>query len=139
MGGTVRTEKPEVEQEVKTQLERIVEFVPRAFGCEGKVRYTEVAAAVINHPEPATALRNAVGKLMGADALTDDMMGASEDFSFMSAKIPGAYMLVGHAVPGKEIIMNHNPHFDYNESLIPPCILAWIKLTEDRLGFSILK
>eukprot|EP00826_Nyctotherus_ovalis_P006357 TRINITY_DN11494_c0_g3_i12.p1 TRINITY_DN11494_c0_g3~~TRINITY_DN11494_c0_g3_i12.p1 ORF type:complete len:212 (+),score=38.17 TRINITY_DN11494_c0_g3_i12:66-701(+) len=134
MGGTIRTEKTKVSEEAKSQMTRIVEHVAKGLGCEGIVRFTEVTSAVINSPLPANALREAVSQTMGSEFLCEEGMDASEDFCYMTSKVPGAFMLIGHAVPGKEIIMNHNPSFNFNEDLIAPAVLAWIKLIEGRLG-----
>jgi metal-dependent amidase/aminoacylase/carboxypeptidase family protein len=54
----------------------------------------------------------------------------------MTNKVPGAFMLVGHVLPDKPIVMNHNPRFDYNEDLIAPSILAWLTLIESRMDFT---
>lgn len=138
MGGTIRTEKKEVEEEVKRQLENIVEHSAKALGCKGEVKYIKVTPAVMNHKVQACALREAVKEVMGKDSLTEEGMNASEDFSFMTDKVPGALMLVGHAVPGKPLVMNHNSRFDYNEDLIAPAILAWVKLIEARMKFTLV-
>jgi len=135
MGGSIRTEKKKVAEEVKSQLERIVTNISKGLGCEGIVRYTEITPAVINSEVPALSLREAVKEVMGEEYLCEEGMNASEDFSYMAEKVPAAFMLVGYAMPDKEIIMNHNPIFDYNEDLIAPSILVWTKLIENRLGF----
>jgi len=136
MSGTIRTEKKEVEEEVKQQLNNIVEHTSIAMGCKGEVKYTKITPSVTNHEIQANALRGAVKEIMGEDSLTEEGMNASEDFSFMTNKIPGAFMLVGHVLPDKPIVMNHNPRFDYNEDLIVPSILAWLKLIENRMDFT---
>lgn len=134
MGGNIRTEKTKVSEEMKRQMERIVEHVSKGLGCEGTVRYTEVTPAVVNSPLPANALREAVSQTMGPEFLCEEGMNASEDFCYMTCKVPGALMLIGHAVPGEEIVMNHNPSFNFNEDLIAPAVLAWVKLIEGRFG-----
>lgn len=134
MGGSIRTHDKKVEEEIKKQMERIVKYTSDAFGCEGKVRYIEITPAIMNDKKKAADLRKVISDLFGEESVTEDTMGASEDFSFMTNKVPGAYMIVGHAVPGKEIIMNHNPRFDFNEELIAPAILTWVRLTENKFN-----
>ena len=58
MGGSIRTEKPEVEEEVKKQLEHIVKHTSEAFECKGEVKYIRITPAVINHKVQACALRD---------------------------------------------------------------------------------
>ncbi len=137
MGGTVRTIKKEVEDQVRRQLENITEFVPKAFGCEATIKYADGTASVMNSRGPSEAVRKAVAEVLGEEVLTEDMMLASEDFSFMSSKVPAAYMLIGHWIPGRDLVMNHNPRFNYNEDLIAPAALAWIQLVQNRQGFRI--
>ena len=128
MSGTLRYVKTPIYKEIEQQIRRIVEYVPRAFGCEGVVRFEKPSLPVMNSREPTEHLQKVLSSLVGVDAITDDMMLASEDFASMGAKVPAAFMLVGHIVPNKELVMNHNPHFDYNEDLIAPCALAWVQL-----------
>jgi hippurate hydrolase len=43
----------------------------------------------------------------------------SEDFAYMMAEVPGAYILVGNGegeAGGCEV---HNPHYDFNDAAIP--------------------
>jgi hippurate hydrolase len=77
MGGSIRTEKKEVEEEVKRQLESIVEHISTAMGCKGEVKYIRITPSVINHEVQANALRGAVKEIMGEDSLTEDGMNAS--------------------------------------------------------------
>lgn len=135
MGGTIRTEKTEIAEEAKAQLDRIVTNISKGLGCEGETRYIEITPAVINSKEPASLARRAVAEIMGEEALCEEGMNASEDFAYMAEKVPAAFMLVGHAMPNKKIIMNHNPSFNYNEDLIPPSILIWAKVIENQFGF----
>eukprot|EP00831_Metopus_contortus_P041184 TRINITY_DN32276_c0_g1_i2.p2 TRINITY_DN32276_c0_g1~~TRINITY_DN32276_c0_g1_i2.p2 ORF type:complete len:130 (+),score=29.40 TRINITY_DN32276_c0_g1_i2:158-547(+) len=109
MNGTIRTLKKEVEEEVVSQLEKIATFLPQALDCKGEFKVTMSHPAVINNPKLAAELRSVIQQLFDEESLTEEMMNASEDFCEMAEIIPAAYMIVGHAIPGKLPIMNHHP------------------------------
>ena len=58
-------------------------------------------------------------------------MGA-EDFSFMLAAKPGAYIWLG-AGPAKEGAMLHNANYDFNDELLTTGASYWAQLVESEL------
>ena len=85
----------------------------------------------INHPEPASAVRDCWRTLYGDDALdtpTRLPIMASEDFSYYLQEIPGAFALIGaddgigHADPC------HSPHYDFNDRLLEPVVRLYAQL-----------
>ncbi|NBP48642.1 MAG: amidohydrolase, partial [Alphaproteobacteria bacterium] len=57
-------------------------------------------------------------------------MGA-EDFSFMLAQKPGAYVWLG---AGLDSFNLHSPHFDFNDDLLPIGASLWVHLAEQKLA-----
>ena len=57
---------------------------------------------------------------------------AGEDFSFLLAKVPGAYVWVGTG-PGEEGCLHHNPRFDFNDDALPVGAAFWVSLVETEL------
>jgi hippurate hydrolase len=59
-------------------------------------------------------------------------MGA-EDFSFMLQKRPGCYIWAGNgSADGQRVL--HNPHYDFNDDLIPYGAAYWVRIAEgDRV------
>jgi len=58
-------------------------------------------------------------------------MGA-EDFAFMLAEKPGAYIWLG-AGPAKEGAMLHNANYDFNDELLTTGASYWAQLVESEL------
>ena len=54
----------------------------------------------------------------------------SEDFAFMLQEKPGAYIMIG-AGEGAPV---HNPHYDFNDELLPIGATYWVNLVTDQLG-----
>jgi hippurate hydrolase len=55
---------------------------------------------------------------------------ASEDFSFMMEKVPGAYINLGN---GENSAPVHNPAYDFNDEAIPFGVALWARLVERKL------
>jgi len=58
-------------------------------------------------------------------------MGA-EDFSFMLQKRPGAFIFIGNA--SESACDVHNPHYDFNDEIIPTGASFFVRLVERQLG-----
>jgi hippurate hydrolase len=54
---------------------------------------------------------------------------ASEDFSFMLEKVPGAFINLGNGA-GAEV---HNPLYNFNDAAIPHGIALWASIVEEKL------
>jgi len=59
-------------------------------------------------------------------------MGA-EDFSFMLNERPGCYVWIGNG-PGESGCWLHNPHYDFNDEILPLGASYWARLVETRLA-----
>jgi hippurate hydrolase len=59
-------------------------------------------------------------------------MGA-EDFAYMLGERPGCYVWLGNG-PGTGGCTLHNPHYDFNDELLPLGVSYWVRLVESMLG-----
>lgn len=57
----------------------------------------------------------------------------TEDFAWMLAEVPGCYFLLGNGEGEFHGCSVHNPHYDFNDELIPLGADCWVKLVEDFL------
>jgi hippurate hydrolase len=55
----------------------------------------------------------------------------SEDFAFMLQAKPGCYILIGN---GDESSSLHNPHYDFNDEILPLGASYWSRLVERVLA-----
>ena len=54
---------------------------------------------------------------------------ASEDFAFMLEQKPGTYFFVGNG----DSAGLHNPNYNFNDEILLPAALFWVRLTEASL------
>ena len=124
LGLTVRTNKPEVRQQVLAAIARITKAEAEAAGAPRapSIEDYEGADLVYNDPALAERLRRALESALGKDkVVTPEPITASEDFSyFVEQGIPGFYFSLGGADPdklaqakaaGTMLPSNHSPLF----------------------------
>jgi hippurate hydrolase len=130
--GTVRSFTPEMQDLAETSLGRIVPAIARAHGGDASVRYERRYPPTVNAPaETEHAARVAAG-VVGAEQVEADtapVMG-SEDFSLMLREKPGCYALLG---AGEDRAKVHNPHYDFNDEILPIGASYWARLVEETL------
>ena len=79
--------------------------------------------------------RKVAADLVGVENVRTDMrpsMGA-EDFAFMLQAKPGCYVWLGNG-SGDGGCMLHNPHYDFNDDVLPIGASYWVKLAEHLLA-----
>jgi len=58
----------------------------------------------------------------------------TEDFAYMLQARPGCYIFIGNgAGDSAGSCMIHNPHYDFNDSIIPLGASYWVQLVADLL------
>jgi len=72
----------------------------------------------------------------GVDRQPAPCMG-SEDFAFMLQEKPGCYVWIGNGSSENGCLL-HNPHYDFNDEILPIGTAYWVKLAETVLGKPIL-
>jgi len=124
LGLTVRTNKPEVRQQVLAAIARITQAEAEAAGAPRapSIDHYEGADLVYNDPALAQRLRETLESALGKDKVViQEPITASEDFSyFVEQGIPGFYFTLGGADPeklaqakaaGTMLPSNHSPLF----------------------------
>ena len=124
LGLTVRTYKAEVRKQVLAAITRIATAESEAAAAPRPpaIEHYESADAVYNDPALAQRLRPVLESALGRDnVVINEPITASEDFSvFVEQGIPGFYLQLGGADPGKYALArangthlpsNHSPQF----------------------------
>ena len=57
----------------------------------------------------------------------------SEDFAFMLQERPGCYLFIGNGGAAGGCLL-HNPHYDFNDDILPLGASYWVQLVENGLG-----
>jgi amidohydrolase len=133
--GTTRAFKEEVQSHMEAEIRRIADGVATTFGIDAKVHYERRYPPTINNAAETDITVGVARDLVGDDFVSldkDPMMGA-EDFAFMLNEKPGAYMWIGNG-PRDGGCMLHNPHYDFNDEVLPLGASYWAKLVETRLA-----
>jgi hippurate hydrolase len=118
--GTVRSFRPGTRDLAERRLKEIVAGVGEAFGCTAEITYTRGYPATINSEREAQFAARVGERVFGkGNVITqhDPTMGG-EDFSYMLQARPGAYVFLGQGGPQGGCFL-HNPHYDFNDEVIP--------------------
>ena len=131
--GSVRTFKPEVQDRVIADIERIASHTAEAFGCTAEIDYRRGYPPTINSRKEAEFACSVAGKLGGSvNADIPPIMG-SEDFSFMLQARPGCFMFIGNGDGPVGGCMVHNPNYDFNDAILPTGVRYWVELVRSAL------
>ncbi|WP_264755558.1 M20/M25/M40 family metallo-hydrolase [Psychrobacter sp. FDAARGOS_221] len=113
----------------------MVTTLPPLYGVTGEIDYHIHYPVTTNNSEAYLDIKNAATAVVGADNVKTGVEPsmASEDFSFMSQQVKGAYFWLG--VDGNEPSKPlHNPAYDFNDDAIEIGIKVWVSLVESVLG-----
>lgn len=125
MEGTLRTYDPQVREFVVTRIKEISQYVGLTFRAGIDVDIEMGCPAISISSDVSSAVRKSLTELVGAGAISDSShlgarkMGGSEDFSFISQKVPALMLLLsagcyedGYLYPA------HHPKARFDESVL---------------------
>ncbi|MGE3246176.1 MAG: amidohydrolase, partial [Beijerinckiaceae bacterium] len=97
MSGTVRALRRETMELMEEAMRRVVCGVAAGFGATADLDYRLIFAPLQNAQSEARDMLDAARELVGEDNVNGQKLpaAASEDFSFMLEKVPGAYIHLG--------------------------------------------
>jgi hippurate hydrolase len=133
--GTVRTFADAVRDQFEAGLRRIVEGVCSARGVTAEAHYERGYPPVVNSEDETTLAAAAAAKVVGAEqvnAAGGRIMG-SEDFAFMLQRKPGNFIMIGNGEGEQGGCMVHNPHYDFNDEILPIGASYWVTLAKELL------
>jgi amidohydrolase len=132
--GTVRAFRPDVEDRVEEAMQRICAGVGAAFNAQVGFEYRRGYPPTINASAEAALCARVATEVAGAagvETAARPSMGA-EDFAFFLRERPGAYVWIGNG-PGEGGCTLHNPHYDFNDAILPAGVAYWVRLAETIL------
>ena len=129
--GTVRALSQPVRDLVQARIAGIVDHVPRAFGAVGQMDFNSGYPVTENHPAETDFIADVAASLVGEAAVDRAVapMMAAEDFSYMLAHRPGAYIFLGNG----DSAGLHHPHYDFNDAAAPYGASLWARVIEAGL------
>jgi hippurate hydrolase len=132
LAGTVRTMKRETMQLAEANMKRLAGNIAAGFGAEAKLDFRVIFAPLVNDADHARAFADAAAGLVGEAKVERNKppANASEDFSFMLEKVPGAYINLGN---GEDSAPVHNPAYNFNDAAIPYGVALFASIVERKL------
>jgi hippurate hydrolase len=132
MQGTVRTLDPECRAQAEERIRMLATSTAAAFGAVAEVTWTPGYPVTINS-EAETAFAVEAARAV-APEVNDDVepIMPSEDFAYMLAERPGAYMFLGNG----DTAMCHHPDYRFDDDAIPLGTSWFVELVERRMPVS---
>jgi hippurate hydrolase len=144
--GTARTFTFEVLDLIEQRMKDIAEHTCAAFGATCEFHFRRNYPPTVNHAKETAFVRDLLTGIVGAEQVwaQEPTMGA-EDFSFMLQEKPGCYFFIGNGEGahrggyeggGHDVgpCMLHNPHYDFNDDLIPLGATVWVRAVEQWMA-----
>ncbi|HXQ50544.1 MAG TPA: M20 aminoacylase family protein [Stellaceae bacterium] len=131
--GTTRSFKPELQDAIEAALRRIATGVAASMGARVEIFYDRRYPATVNSAPETVIAADAAAAVVGAERVERNVqptMGA-EDFAFMLNEKPGCYIFIGNGGAGAGL---HNPHYDFNDDILPIGASYWASLVERVLA-----
>ena len=132
---SVRALDAETRNTLEQRIRTIAESQAHAYGATATVDYHSISRPLVNDRAAAELAIEAIEAIAGRDALTlmpDPVMG-SEDFSWMTERLPGCYVMLGNGIDSKGGCMVHNPGYDFNDEALSWGAAWFVALTQRYL------
>lgn len=129
---TLRAADDDVLSKMKQQAERMLDFTAKASDLDYSHEWVEYFPAIINAAECVELIRSAVQKSAFPYQYLETPFSWTEDFSFYTQKIKGAFFGLGAGVIHPQL---HNSNYDFPDELIKAGIeIFWaiIKEAEEK-------
>lgn len=132
--GTTRAFRPEVQDLIERRMREICAGIAATFGPRVNMRYERRYPPTVNAARETEICASVLERMVGPENVVrvPPVMG-SEDFAFMLQAKAGCYVFVGNG-PGEGGCMLHNPHYDFNDEVLPLGASYWANLVEHLLA-----
>ncbi|TDJ69987.1 MAG: amidohydrolase [Proteobacteria bacterium] len=132
--GTVRSFKPATRKMIAERMQQLTAGICSGNKCEYLWWYDQRFPPTVNAATEMKAAATASTALIGAANFNSDVEPStgSEDFGYMLEEKPGCYMLIGNGSSDGDCLL-HNPHYDFNDEIIPLGASYWVGLVEQEL------
>ncbi|MCJ2036600.1 M20 aminoacylase family protein [Methylobacterium sp. J-068] len=129
--GTMRALSKPVRAMMQARIAEIVAHVPRGFGATGSIDFNSGYPVTENHPAETDFIADVAASLVGEAGIDRSVapMMAAEDFSYMLAHRPGAYIFLGNG----DSAGLHHPEYDFNDAAAPYGASLWARVIEAGL------
>ena len=137
IGGTVRAFENDTFTLIEQNMKRIATGVAGGFGASAEVDFRSLFPPLVNDAQEAAFIAETAAEVVGGDNVerNGQLVMASEDFSYMLNRRPGAYIRIGNGdAPGTCQV--HNPGYDFNDAALPIGASLFARVVERKLARS---
>ncbi len=139
LAATVRTFSEETHAVVAERLTHVVHKVAEAHGVTAEVDYARGYPVTVNDPGEVDRVARVSTAMLGEQGfwLAPRPIPGSEDFSFVLAEVPGAYLGLGATPADRDPATapyNHAPQATFDERVLPQGAALLAALAMDRLA-----
>lgn len=133
--GTVRTLRPQTQDEMEQLVGRVVHSTAALHGAMVELKYQRGYPPVVNTPEQTTRAARAAASIVGDQMVRTEhppSMGG-EDFAFMLVRRPGCFIRLGQRHGDAGGVPLHSPIYDFNDEAAPIGASYFAALVEQEL------
>lgn len=136
--GTFRSFNENVKTLIVDKMTQLVNSICTGFDVSVKIQFNpeNEGYPVTFNTQAETAIALKAAQAVAGDTCVNQnptpSMGA-EDFSFMLQEKPGCYIWIGNGSSENSCLL-HNPHYDFNDEILPVGAAYWVKLVEIMLN-----
>ena len=133
--GTIRAFKKETMALVKERIESISAGIAQTLGGTAKADVRVVFPPLVNDKDAVKFIADVAAEIVGYENMNREgpYVMASEDFSYMLEKVPGAFINIGNG-GGEGGCEVHNPAYDFNDEIITLGATLWSRVVETKLA-----
>ena len=126
--GNIRTFNNDVRKQIKKRISEIAEQTAAMFGGSARVEYSLEMAAVNTDARVTELTGNEIKKHMDLEKVNDHTLKLpfSEDFSYISERVPSAFFLIGACPEKGEVLTQHNPRIIFDEESMKTGVLVYV-------------
>lgn len=135
--GTFRCFSDSAQKTIADKISQLTHALCQGFNVTAEIKLNPENLGypiTFNTEEETQMALNAAIAIVGEDCINRQptpSMG-SEDFAFMLQEKPGCYLWLGNGSSENGCLL-HNPHYDFNDAILPIGAAYWVKLVETAL------
>ena len=136
--GTFRCFSRSVQTTIANKIPQLVNSICGGFNVSADIRFNPENSGypVTFNTDAETAIALKAAQAVAGEQCVNQQptpcMG-SEDFAFMLQEKPGCYIWIGNGSSENSCLL-HNPHYDFNDGILPVGAAYWVNLVEMTLN-----
>lgn len=127
---SIRNLDPTTQDLVEKRVKELIHAQAQSYGASAEIDYFRSYPILINQDKATAFAEEVAHELLEKETIIPNFppLCASEDFSFFANECPACYFFVGNGTSGTGGCSIHNPHYDFNDELIPTVASYWVQL-----------